>query len=62
MALTNLHTNWTYGSYKADRDVSIKISENDKLLQPGGTYGLTPYFDQKARNGAGSIATYTPMR
>ena len=31
MALTNLHTDWILGTYEADRDLSIKISENDPL-------------------------------
>jgi len=57
MALTNLHTNWTQGSYEADRDLAIKISENDRLrtLMPDGLLTLKPYFDQNASNG-GSIA------
>jgi GH24 family phage-related lysozyme (muramidase) len=54
MTLTNLHTGWTQGSYEADRDLSIKTSENDSLLN-GGVKGLRPYFDPKAKNG-GSIA------
>ncbi|MBZ0093916.1 MAG: hypothetical protein K8H75_00860, partial [Sulfuricella sp.] len=54
MALTNLHTDWTQGSYEQDRDLSIKISENDKLLVGNLTY-LKPYFDPNAKNG-GSIA------
>jgi len=31
MVLSNLHTNWIYGSYINDRDYEVKVSENDKL-------------------------------
>ncbi len=57
MALTNLHTDWTQGSYEADRDLSIKISENDPLRKQtlDGLKKLKPYFDPLAQNG-GSIA------
>lgn len=54
MSLANLHTNWTNGSYEADRNLSIKISENDKLFE-GDLTQLKPYFDPLAKNG-GSIA------
>lgn len=54
MALTSLHTDWTQGSYEQDRDLSIKISENDKLLGGNLTY-LKSYYDEEAKNG-GSIA------
>ena len=55
MALTNLHTNWTLGSYEQDRDLSIKISENDPLRRGDDLTDLKPYFDPLAKNG-GSIA------
>ena len=55
MALTNLHTDWILGTYEADRDLSIKISENDPLRQGNDLTDLKPYYDIKAMNG-GSIA------
>jgi hypothetical protein len=54
MTLTNLHTE-TIDSYQADRDLSIKISENDPLRRGDNLTDLKPYFDEKAKNG-GSIA------
>lgn len=52
MALANLHTDWTLGSYGKDRDYEIKLSENDRLLG-GDTYGLTPYYDGSLAIGYG---------
>lgn len=54
MAITKFHTDWTQGSYEQDRDLSIKISENDRLLGGDLSY-LKSYYDAAAKNG-GSIA------
>lgn len=45
--LSGLHTTYSQGFYKAERDLSLKISENDSLRQ-GNPSGLMPHRDGKA--------------
>jgi hypothetical protein len=45
--ITGLHTTYSQGFYKAERDLSLKISENDSLRQ-GNPSGLMPHRDGKA--------------
>jgi Ca2+-binding RTX toxin-like protein len=52
MALTNLHNDWVFGTYTADRDGWIKFEENP-ILKGGGTYGLKPYYDGSIAIGYG---------
>ena len=52
MALTNLHTNWDFGSYYNDRDNYIKSRENP-ILFGGNTSDLTPYYDGSIAIGYG---------
>jgi hypothetical protein len=44
MPISGLHTNWLNGSYEADRDLEIKRSENDPLLQGTDLSGLRPHL------------------
>ena len=50
MTISNLHTNWLNGSYEADRDLEIRRSENDPLLQGTDLSGLRPHFDRRGRS------------
>src|SRR2546422_6069336 len=50
MPISELHTNWLNGSYQADRDLEIKRSENDPLLQGTDLSGLRPHFDRRGRS------------
>jgi len=52
MALTNLHTNWDFGSYYNDRDHLIKQRENPDLASDLIS-GLTPYYDGSIAIGYG---------
>ena len=52
MALTNLHTNWDFGSYYDDLDNFIKQQENVRLLG-GDTSYLAPYYDGSIAIGYG---------
>lgn len=45
--LSGLHTTYSQGFYKAERDLSLKISENNSLRQ-GNPSGLMPHRDGKA--------------
>ena len=53
MALTGLHTNWSRGSYQADRDWEIKLSENAGLATGNDLSGLKPYDDGNITIGYG---------
>ncbi|MBN2832995.1 MAG: hypothetical protein JXK50_06680 [Campylobacterales bacterium] len=47
MALSNLHTNYTHGSYEKDRDYGLKFKENDRLLlDPRGLANLDAHSDK----------------
>ncbi|WP_295056148.1 hypothetical protein, partial [Sulfuricurvum sp.] len=48
MALSGTHTNWVYGSYEADRNDQIKISENHPL-HDGDLTKLNVHIDGKDR-------------
>ena len=50
MTISNIHTNWLNGSYEADRDLEIRRSENDPLLQGTDLSGLRPHFDRIGRS------------
>lgn len=59
MALTNLHTDWTRGSYLADRNDFVKQREGDALyaLVLSGEQGLT--FPVPGRPTPKGIQPYT---
>lgn len=57
MALTWLHRNWQNGSYQADRDLGLKLSENSDLYYGRNLSGLRPHRDSNPnKNPKWSIA------
>ena len=45
MSLSNTSSNWTHGSYEADRNFEIKRAENDPLRAGTDLRGLNPHTD-----------------